>query len=241
MDESVGAADVDEDPEVADAGDCAGLDVPFLELEEEAFLFGGALFLDSSAFGKDRTVAAAVQLDDFEGDSLADPLGERVLSVLGGAAVGAADELRERDEGVDAFDVDEQAALIAARDIGLEGLVAVHVVLKDTPAALSAGAVAREDNLSLRRLRLDDEDQDLVAEAKTGRAFRLKAVHFVWWDDAFGLGANINENSLSIGADDDAFDDLATAEFGVGSLGFEEGCHRVLLPRRALQRVFKCQ
>ena len=32
MDEAVGAADVHEDAEVADAGDCAGLDVAFLKL-----------------------------------------------------------------------------------------------------------------------------------------------------------------------------------------------------------------
>ena len=235
VNEAVSAADVDEDPEVADAGHRAGLDVAFLKLEEEAFLLGGALLLDGGALGEDGAVAPAVELDDFEGDGLPDPLRERVLGVLGRGAVGAADELGERDESVDAFDVDEQPAFVAAGDVGLEGLVAVHVVLKDAPAALSASTVEREDDLSLGRLRLDDEDEDFIADAETGRAFGLKAVHFVRRDDAFGLGADVYENRLSIAADDHAFDDLATAEFGVGGLGFEEGGHRVLLPRRALQ------
>ena len=66
-------------------------------------------------------------------------------------------------EGVDAFDVDEKAALVAAGDVGLEGLVLVEVVLEDAPAALAAGAVEGEDDLSFLRFRLDDEDEDLVA------------------------------------------------------------------------------
>ena len=107
--------------------------------------------------------------------------------------------------------------------------------MKYAPAALTAGAVEGEDDLSLRRLRLDDEDEDLVADTESRRPLGLEAVHFVRGDDAFGLGANVDENSLSIAADHDAFDDLAAAEFGVGGLGFEEGGHRVLLPRRALQ------
>src|SRR5206468_12481832 len=167
------------DPEVTDAGDCAGLDVAFLKLEEEAFLLRGALLLDGGALREDGAIATAVKLDDFEGDRLADPLGESVLGILRGAAVRAADELRKRDEGVDALDVDEQAAFVAAGYVGLEGLVAVHVVLKDAPAALSASTVEREDDLSLGRLRLDDEDEDFIADAETGRAFGLKAVHFV--------------------------------------------------------------
>src|SRR3989442_2887700 len=57
MDEAVGAADVHEDPEVADAGDCAGLDVAFLKLVEEAFLLGGALFLDGGALREEKRAA----------------------------------------------------------------------------------------------------------------------------------------------------------------------------------------
>src|SRR2546422_11518195 len=100
MDEAVGAADVHEDPEVADAGDCAGLDVAFLKLVEEAFLLGGALFLDGGALREDRAVASAVGLDNFVGDGLANPLGESVLGVFGGPAVRPADALGGGEESV---------------------------------------------------------------------------------------------------------------------------------------------
>src|SRR4030095_3166212 len=113
------------------------------------FLLGGALFLDGGALREDCAVATAVELDDFEGDRFADPLGEVVLSVLRGAAVGAADELGERDEGVDAFDVHEEAALVAARNVSLEGFVGVEMVLQDAPAPLASCAVEREDDLAL--------------------------------------------------------------------------------------------
>ena len=82
VDEAVGAADVHEDAEVADAGDAAGTDVAFLQLQEEALLLGGALLLHGGALREDGAVAAAVELDDLQGDVLADPLGEGVLRVL---------------------------------------------------------------------------------------------------------------------------------------------------------------
>ena len=65
MDEAVRAADVDEDAEVADAGDACRTDVAFVELQEEAFLLGGALLLDGRALREDGAVAAAVELDHF--------------------------------------------------------------------------------------------------------------------------------------------------------------------------------
>ena len=145
-------------------------------------------------------------------------------------------------EGVDALDVDEEAALVAAGDVSLEGLVLVEVVLEDAPAPLAAGAVEREDDLAFLRFRLDDEDEDLVAGVEAGGAFGLKAVHLLWRDDAFGLGADVYEDAVSIGTDDDAFDDLAAAQLRVGGrLCFEEGRHASFRRVAALPGVFRCQ
>ena len=153
---------------------------------------------------------------------------------------GRADELRERDESVDALDVDEEAALVAAGDIALEGFVLVEVVLEHAPASLAAGAVEREDDLAFGRLGLDDEDEDLVALVEPGRAFGLKAVHLVGRDYAFGLCSYINENPIAIGADDDPFDDFSAAEFRVGGgLFFEEGGHRLFFARRSSILFFR--
>ena len=135
--------------------------------------------------------------------------------------------MRQRDEGVDSLYVDEEPALIAAGDIPIERFVLVKVVLQHAPAALAAGPVHGEDDLPLRRLRLQDEDERLVAVFQFGRALRLQAVHLAGRDDSFGLGAYINQYSISVSADDRAFDDLPAPQLRVGSgLCFEKGGHR---------------
>ena len=62
-----------------------------------------------------------------------------------------------------------------------------------------------------------------------GRAFGLQAVHFVRGDDAFGLGADVYEDPISVGADHGAFDDFAAPDLRVGGgLFIQEGGHGVL-------------
>ena len=82
----------------------------------------------------------------------------------------------------------------------------------------------------------------LSPELSLAGAFRLKAVHLLGRDDAFGFGADVYEDAVSIGADDDAFDDLAAAELRVGGgLCFEEGRHGVFVAWGPCLRVFRCQ
>ena len=64
--------------------------------------------------------------------------------------------------------------------------------MKDAPALLAAGAVHREDNLAIRRLRLDDEDKDLLPYLQLGGSFRLERIHLIGGDDTLRLGADIN-------------------------------------------------
>ena len=59
--------------------------------------------------------------------------------------------------------------------------------------------------------RLNNEDEHLVAGVEAGGAFRLKAVHLAGGHDAFGLGADIHEDPISIGSDNYALDYLAAA------------------------------
>src|SRR3990172_11355502 len=150
MHETTAPADVHEDAEVTDAGNAPGLDIAFFQLLEEALLLRGAPFLHGRALREDGAVATAVELYDLEGDRPSYPFGQRPLCILRRAAVRPADDLREGDEGVNALHVHQKATFIAARDVGLEGLVVVQVFLQDAPAALAAGAVQREDDLPLR-------------------------------------------------------------------------------------------
>ena len=214
MDEAVRAADIDEDSEVADAGDAAGADVAFLQLQEEAILFGGALLLDSGPFRENGAIAAPVQLDDLKGDALAHPFLESALGGVGVAAVRAGDDLRERDKGVDALDVNEESALVAAGDVAFERLVVVEVFLEDAPAVLAAGAVHGEDDLALVGLRLDDGDENFIADVKGGCSLGV-GVHLPRGDDSFRLGADIYKDPIPVGTDDGTFDDFAAPQLPV--------------------------
>ena len=82
MHQAVRSADIHKDAEVADAGDPSLFHFALGQFLEQALLFGGALFLNGRAFGEDRPVAAAVQLDDLQRDRPADPFGEGALGVL---------------------------------------------------------------------------------------------------------------------------------------------------------------
>ena len=124
--ETVGAAEVDEDPEVADRRDLAGADLALGELTEQALLLGGAPFLHGGALGQDGAVAAAIDLDHLHAQAAAHHLGQRVRAL--GAGLGA-HHLRHRDEGVHALDVGEQAALVEAGDLRVEDLAALEPLL----------------------------------------------------------------------------------------------------------------
>ena len=203
VDQAVRTAYVNEDAEVADAGYAAGADLALVELPEEAFLLGGALLLHGRPLGDDGAVAAAVQLNDLNGESTSHPFREGLLGDLWGAALrAAAGDLRKGNEGVDALHVDQEAALVAAGNVAFKGLVLFEVLLKDAPALLTAGAVQGEDDLAVRGLRLEDKDKRLFAHLQAGCALRLEAPHLVGGYDALGLGADVDQDTVAIGADD---------------------------------------
>src|SRR5574341_318677 len=127
MDEAVCPTDIDENTEVTNAGYPARLDVTLIKLEQQTLFLSSPLFLQGRALGEDGAVAAAVELDDFEGDILANPLREGLLCVFRRATLRRADELREGDEGVDALDVDEQAAFVATGDVPFKRLILIQV------------------------------------------------------------------------------------------------------------------
>src|SRR5437867_12833263 len=97
MDESIGAADVDERAEVADRRDHAGATVALLGRGEQLVFASLTYFLDRLALGKDEPIAIAIDLDDFERQRRADHLGHVRLLLRLRPAADAAD-LRCRNE-----------------------------------------------------------------------------------------------------------------------------------------------
>ena len=216
MDEAVGAAEVDEDAEAADAGDLARADLALAQLGEEAVLLLGAPFLHGGALGQDDPVAAAVDLDDLEAQVAADEVGEAAAALAVG---GGAHDLAQRDEGVDALDVDQQAALVEAGDAGLEDRAALVAVLEFPPALLAAGPVDGEQQLVLFDLRLQHVDEQGVADGQGAALLGRQGVHLAGGDDALRLGADVDDEAVAGAADERAFDDVATLQVREGRTG----------------------
>ena len=163
MHQAIGAAQVDEDPELADAGDAAAADVALAQLRQEAVFLLGSPLLDGCPLGKDYAVAASVDFDDLEAEGLANPGGQAAVAGLFGAVDAPADQLRQRDEGLHTLNIDQEAAFVVAGDVTFEGGGFIVVALKQPPPLFAASAVDGDDDLPFGRLRLQDEDQDLVA------------------------------------------------------------------------------
>ena len=168
MGEPVRATEIDEHAKVGDRGDGTFADLAFLEVVKDLVLLLLTEIRHGGAFGEDDAVPLAGQLHDFELDRLTDEVGE----LVDGIRIVAADaiDLGERDKGVDAFDVDEDAAAIVAGDGSFENLVVGVADGEDIPALFAAGAVERDDGVTFGGGRLEDHHLDGVSRLELGRA-----------------------------------------------------------------------
>ena len=236
--EAVGPAQIDEHAEGPDAGDPTGADFVLVQLVEQAIFLLGAPFLHGGALGEDHAVATAVDLDHLEAQRAAlvfAQLGDGLLAVAGDA-----DDLAERNEGVDALNVDQQAALVAAADPPVEDFALVVATLQLVPALLAAGAVDRELERAALGLGIGHVDVDEVAGGEPLAVGLVKRAHLFGMHDAFGLGADINDQHGARPVDDDALDDVATLRIERLAAFFGEqrfhGVGRERLGRRRLGR-----
>src|SRR4029079_9066090 len=126
------------------------------------------------------------QLAAHEGLELLGDLLGRVarLGVLGPAR--EVDELADRAHASDAG-VDYEAALVVVDDRGLDYHARLELLLHRAPLALEAGAAQREDRVAFLRLRLEDVDEDRVADGQLGLRLGMAPVELAVADDAFGL------------------------------------------------------
>ena len=208
--EAVGAAEVDEHAKVGDRRDAARADLPFFEVVEDLVLLLLAHLGHRRALGEDDAVALAVELDDLQAHALADEAGERIrgIRIIAADAV----DLRQRDEGVDAIDVDEDAATVVAGDLRVEDLAGFVARREDVPALFAARAVERDDGVAFRRRRLQDHHLDGVASLQLGRAIDAEGEHLALGDDRFSLRAHIDDEAVGRSAHDHPLDNLAAAE-----------------------------
>src|SRR5207302_5755870 len=112
----------------------------------------------------------AVDLEDLEPKGatheglqlLRDFLG-RVSWLLVARAAGEVHDLADRHEAADTK-VDDQAALVVIDDACLDDLTRLEALLHGTPLPLEPRSSQRDNGVPFRGLRLEDVDEDLVAD-----------------------------------------------------------------------------
>src|SRR6185503_17846702 len=82
------------------------------------------------------------------------------------------DDLADRDEAADAA-VDDETTLVVVDDRRLDDDARLELLLHRAPLALEASSAQRQDRVALRRLRLEDVDQDRIADVERGLALAM--------------------------------------------------------------------
>src|SRR3954463_8292581 len=218
VDEAVDAAQVDEDTERRDRADRAGDLLADLEAAEELVPLLAALLVQRDLLGQDQPVRFAVDLEDLQPELPADERHQLLGDLLGGVTrlvvlrpAREVDDLADRDEAADAA-VDDEAALVVVDDRRLDDDAFLELLLHRAPLALEAGASQGQDDVALGRLRLEDVDQDDVADVEGGLALAMATEQLAVADDALGLRTDVDEDLVLVDAHDRAIDDITVLE-----------------------------
>src|SRR6202046_3908668 len=156
MQQTVDAAEVDERTVIGDVLDDAIDHLTLFEvLHQLLALFGAGLFQNRTARHHD-VAAAAIHLEDLER--------LRIVHQRSNVADRADIDLRARQEGDSAVEVDREAALDLVEDNAVDLLVIVEGLLELAPAFLAARLVARQHGFAERILDAIEEHLDLVAD-----------------------------------------------------------------------------
>ena len=218
VDEAVDAAEVDEHAERRDRADRAGDLLADLQAAEQLVALLAALLVEGDLLGQDQAVGLAVDLEDLEPELAADERHQLLGDLLGRVArlvvlrpAREVDDLADRDEAADAA-VDDEATLVVVDDRRLDDDARLELLLHRAPLALETGAAERQDDVALGRLRLEDVDEDRVADRQLRLAFAVATEQLAVADDAFALGADVDEDLVLVDADDLALDDVTVLE-----------------------------
>ena len=218
VDEAVDAAEIDEHAERRDRADRAGDLLADLQAAEQLVALLAPLFVEGDLLRQDQPVGLAVDLEDLEPELATDErqqlLGDLLRRVARLVVLRPAREvhdLADRHEAADAA-VDDQAALVVVDDRSLDDDARLELLLHGAPLALQAGAAERQDDVALGRLGLEDVDQDRVADGQLRLALAMATEQLAIADDAFALGADVDQDLVLVDPDDLALDDIAVLE-----------------------------
>ena len=158
MQQAVDAAEVDERAVIGDVLDDAVDDQAFFEVGDDLMaLFGAALF-EHGAARHDDIAAAAVHLQDLER--------LRHVHQRGDVADRADIDLRTRQEGHGAVEIDGEAALDLVEDDAVDLLAGFEGLFELDPAFFAARLVARDHGFAERVFDALEIDFDFVADPR---------------------------------------------------------------------------
>ncbi len=206
MQEAVDAAEIDERTVVGDVLDHAVDHLALFEvLHQFLALLGAGLFEDRAA-RDDDVAAAAIHLEDLER--------LRVVHQRRDVADRPDVDLRARQEGHRAVEVDGEAALDLVEDDAVDLLVVLERLLQLAPALLAARLVARQHGFTERILDAVEEHLDLVADLEL--AFASGAGKLAQRDAALGLQADVDDGHVLFNRNHLALDDGAFLKVSAG-------------------------
>src|ERR1700687_1799477 len=179
--QTAAAAEIDERTVIGDVLDDAVDDLAFFEiLHQFLALFGAGLFQHGAARYHD-VAAASIHLEDLER--------LRIVHQRRDIADRADIDLRARQEGDRAVEIDGEAALDLVEDDAVNLFVVVERLLELAPAFLAARLVARQHGFAERILDTVEKHLDLVADLEF--AFAAGPCELAQRHAAFGLEADI--------------------------------------------------
>jgi len=196
VEQAVDPPQIDEGAEVGDVLDHA---LPYLILREllhELLALAGTLGLEDDTTGHHDVAAALVELDDLELVLLA----EQFVDVRHPAER----DLRARQEGVDAHEVDDHAALDLLDERPFDRLIALVGDANALPHAHEVGLLLGKDDRAFLVLKVLEEHLDFIARLEVGHVLEL-----LERDRPFGLEADIEDDKVLADLEDTGLDDLA--------------------------------
>src|SRR5688572_10663124 len=194
--QAVHAAEIDEGAEVGDVLDHAFADLADRQLLHQHVALRLALGLEQHAARDDDVAAALVQLDDLELEALA----QQLVDVRHAAQR----DLAARQEGIDAHQIDDDAALDLLHEGAGNRLVALVCFADPLPDPHEVGLLLRENDRAFLILEMLEEDLDLVAFLEALRVLELVDRH-----RAFRLEADVEDDGGVGHAEHLRFDDFA--------------------------------
>ena len=196
-------------------------DFALAQLVDQPLLHHVSPLLHRLALGEDESIPVAIDLDDLQRQRATDQ--PRHVGLLAGL-VAASDlrHLRSGNEATHAVEVYEEAALVVIGHLGFDDLVGLMQLLQAPPALLLPRPVDADHRVTFRILWLHDEDQDGVADRQRLTLVGGQTGVLPGRDDAFRLGADVDENLLTVEVHDHPVHDVAILQTLVVVAGIVE-------------------